>query len=100
MRHFLAAQFAAAFFSVLSLSLWVGCSGTPNSNTPQVTSITMSPSSVSMNVGQVSKITGITKNYAGSTITADVSYSSSNTAQITISPQRLHLCGYLGRQLY
>jgi len=86
MRHFLAAQFAAAFFSVLSLSLWVGCSGTPNSNTPQVTSITMSPSSVSMNVGQVSKITGITKNYAGSTITADVSYSSSNTAQITISP--------------
>lgn len=86
MRHFLAAQFAAAFFSVLSLGLWVGCSGTPNSNTPQVTSITMSPSSVSMNVGQVSKITGITKNYAGSTITADVSYSSSNTAQITISP--------------
>jgi len=39
-----------------------------------------------MNVGQVVKITGTPKNAAGNTIVADVSYSSSNTAQISISP--------------
>lgn len=39
-----------------------------------------------MNIGQVTKITGVTKNYAGNTIVADVSYASSNPSQITISP--------------
>jgi hypothetical protein len=39
-----------------------------------------------MNIGQVVKITGVTKNSSGTTITADVSYSSSNPSQITVSP--------------
>jgi hypothetical protein len=39
-----------------------------------------------MNVGQVVKITGVTKNYANATIVADVTYSSSNPSQISISP--------------
>jgi hypothetical protein len=86
MRHFSAAQIVAALFSILSLGFWAGCSGTSNNNTNPVASITMAPSSVSMNVGQVTKITGIPKNSSGSTITADVSYSSSNTTQITVSP--------------
>ncbi len=46
----------------------------------------MSPTSVSMNVGQVVKITGTPKNSAGSTIAADMNYSSSNPSQISISP--------------
>src|SRR5271165_2104373 len=85
MRQFSAARTAAALTSLLLLSVWTGCSGTSNSPSP-VTSIVMTPTSVSMNVGQVVKITGVTKNYAGNTITADVTYSSSNPSQITISP--------------
>src|SRR3974390_2101198 len=85
MRHFSAAQTVAALFSVLLLGVWVGCSGTSTPANP-VTSIVMTPASVSMNVGQVIKITGVPKNYAGTTIAADVSYASSNTSQITISP--------------
>jgi hypothetical protein len=50
-----------------------------------VTAIVMSPASVSMNVGQVVKITGIPKNYAGATIVADMNYSSSNPGQVSIS---------------
>lgn len=86
MRHFSAAQIAAALVPVLALGLWVGCSGTSSSNTNPVASITMTPSSVSMNVGQVTKITGVTKNSAGAAVVADVSYTSSNPSQISISP--------------
>jgi len=85
MRHFSAAQAVAALVSVLLLVVWLGCSGTSTPANP-VTSIVMSPASVSMNIGQVVKITGVPKNYAGNTITADVSYSSSNPSQISISP--------------
>lgn len=85
MRQHSAAQTVAALLSLLLLGVWTGCSGTSNSPSP-VTSIVMTPTSVSMNVGQVVKITGVTKNYAGSTITADVTYTTSNPSQITISP--------------
>lgn len=85
MRHFSAAQIAAAFFSILLLGVWVGCSGT--SSTPNaVTSIVMTPALVSMNIGQVVQITGVPKDYAGNTIVADMNYSSSNPAKISISP--------------
>lgn len=87
MRQFSAAQSVAALISILLLAVFAGCGGgSSTNNTNPVTSIVMTPSSVSMNVGQVSKITGVTKNYAGNTITADVSYSSSNPSQITVSP--------------
>jgi len=85
MRHLSAAQLAAAFVSVLSLGIWAGCSGT-SSTVQNVTSIVMNPATVSMNVGQVAKITAVPKNYAGTTITADVSYSSSIPSLISISP--------------
>lgn len=84
MRQFSAASVAAAFVSVLSLGLLVSCSGTSTTTNP-VASITLTPSSVSMNVGQVVKITGVPKNSSGSAIVADVSYSSSNPSQISIS---------------
>jgi hypothetical protein len=92
MRQFSAAQLVAAFISILSLSLLVGCGGTSTTTNP-VTSITMVPSSTSMNIGQVVKITGVTKNYAGSTIVADVSYSSSNPNIVSISPTGLMCAG-------
>lgn len=85
MRHFSAAQTAAALLSIVSLGVWVGCSGTSTPANP-VTSIVMTPALVSMNVGQVIKITGVPKNSAGSTIAADMNYSSSNPSKISISP--------------
>ena len=84
MRRFSAAQIVAALFAIFLLMLWLGCSGTSSSSNP-VTTIVMVPASVSMNVGQVIKITGVPKNYVGATITADVSYSSSNPNQVSIS---------------
>jgi hypothetical protein len=85
MRQFSAAQTAAALVSVLLLMLWVGCSGTSTPSNP-VASITMSPSSVSMNVGQVVKITGVPKNSSDAIVIADVTYASSNPTQISVSP--------------
>lgn len=84
MRQYSAAQVAAALISIFSLSFIVGCSGTSTTPNP-VTSITMTPSSLSMNVGQVANVTGVTKNYAGATIVADVSYASSNPNLISVS---------------
>ncbi len=85
MRRLSAAQFAAAFVSVLSLMVWAGCSGT-STPTVNVAKIVMSPSSVSMNVGQVVKITAIPQDSSGATVVADTSYSSSNPTQISVSP--------------
>ena len=65
--------------------VWAGCSGT-STPTVDVAKIVMSPSSVSMNVGQVIKITAIPQNSSGAAVVADTSYSSSNPAQISISP--------------
>jgi trimeric autotransporter adhesin len=92
MRHLSAAQLAAAFVSFLCLGVWAGCSGTPSTTTPAVVKIVMSPSSVSLNIGQVVKITGIPQNSTGGAVVADVSYSSSNPSQISISPSG-YICG-------
>ena len=86
MRQFSAAQIAAALTSVLLLGIWTGCGGGSSSTTNPVATITIVPASVSMNVGQVVKVTAIPKNSSGSTVAADVTYSSNNTAQITVSP--------------
>ena len=53
-----------------------------------------------MNVGQVVKITAIPQNSSGATVVADISYSSSNPTQISVSPEWLPLCRRLGRQLH
>jgi trimeric autotransporter adhesin len=84
MRRFSAAQIVAALFSVFLLMLWVGCSGSSTPTNP-TSSIVLTPASVSMNIGQVIKITGVPKDASGATVVADVSYSSSNPAQISIS---------------
>ena len=93
MRHLSAAQLAAALVSLLCLGVWAGCSGTGSSTTnPGVTKILMTPATVSVNVGQVVKVTGTPQNDSGATVVADVSYSSSNPAQLSISPAG-YVCG-------
>ncbi len=93
MRRLSAAQLAAAFVSILCLGVWAGCSGTGSTtNNTDVSKIVMSPNTVSLNVGQVIKITGIPQNSSGATVVADVSYSSTNPSQISISPSG-YVCG-------
>lgn len=84
MRQFSAAGFLAAFVSAILLSLLVGCSGT-SSTTNNVTKIVLTPTYLSLNPGQVERITATAQNYAGSTIVADVSFASSSSTQVTVS---------------
>ena len=85
MRGFSAAAIIAALFSVLVLSLLPGCSGTNASNTTTVTSMVLTPTSLSLNSGQVGQIVATPKNADGNTIVADVSFTSSNTNLITVT---------------
>ena len=55
--------------------------------------ITFSPLFLSLSPGQTAQLTGITKNYAGSTIVADVNYASSNTNLVTITATGLVCAG-------
>src|SRR5580692_12093307 len=85
MRRYPAAGVLAAFFAVLVLGLLVGCSGTSTAVAP-VTQIVFAPTSLSLNTGQVVRLVATPENSTGGAVVADVSFSSSNTAQVTVSP--------------
>ncbi len=83
--------------SALLLGIVVtGCGGGSKSSTTtnpnQVTSVTVSPNSVSLNAGDVLQITATAANSAGSPVTATFTFSSSNVALVTVSPTGL-VCG-------
>ena len=84
MRRFSAARILAALFAVLILSLLPACSGT-SAATSSVTQLILSPTSLSMNTGQVATITATPENSSGSAVVADVSYTSSNPSLVTVS---------------
>src|SRR5258708_39539621 len=76
--------------SALLLGIVVtGCGGGSKSSTTtnpnQVTSVTVSPNSVSLNAGDVWQITATAANSAGSPVTATFTFSSSNVALMTDS---------------
>jgi len=85
MRRYSAAGVLAAFVSVIFLSFLVGCSGTSTAVAP-VTQIVFSPTSLSLNTGQVVRLVATPENSTGGAVVADVSFSSSNPAQVTVSP--------------
>lgn len=91
MQRFSAAHSLAAIVSMLFLALITGCGGSKVA-TPTATSVTVSPSMLSINEGQVLPITAIAKNYAGSPIVVDMTWTSSNTNLVTVSPGGL-VCG-------
>jgi len=84
MRRYSAAGALAAFFSVLILCVLPGCSGT-STTTSSVTQLILSPTSLSLNTGQVAAITATPENSSGGAVVADVSYSSSNTNLVTVT---------------
>jgi hypothetical protein len=93
MRRFSAAWVLAALFAVLMVSLLVGCSGTNATATSTVTKIVLTPSYLSLNPGEVERITATAQNSAGSTVVADVRFSSSSSTQVTVSPSGLVCAG-------
>ena len=92
MRQFSAAQVLAALIS-LGLLLFLGaCSGGTSVQTPVAASIILSPSTLSINEGQVVTVTATALNFNGQQITVDFTYSSSNPALASISSAGL-VCG-------
>jgi len=85
MRRYSAAGVLAALVSVIFLSFMVGCSGTSSTVAP-VSQIVFSPTSLSLNPAQVTRLVATPENSSGGTVVADVSFSSSNTALVTVSP--------------
>jgi hypothetical protein len=92
MRRFSAAQVLAGLFAVLILSILPSCSGT-SAATSSVTQLILSPTSISMNTGQVAAITAQPENATGGLVVADVSYVSSNPKLVTITPGGLVCAG-------
>jgi len=84
MRRFSAARVLAALFAVLILSILPGCSGS-STTVSGVTTLILSPTSLSMNTGQIATITATPQNSAGATVIADVTYTSSNTNLVTVT---------------
>ena len=85
MRRYYAAGVLAALVSVIFLSFMVGCSGTSSTVAP-VSQIVFSPTSLSLNPAQVTRLVATPENSSGGAVVADVSFSSSNTALVTVSP--------------
>jgi hypothetical protein len=84
MRQFSAARCLAALLSVVALAFIAGCSST-GVQTPVAASITLTPSTLSLNEGQVLNITATAVDYSGTTVAVDFTYSSSNPALASIS---------------
>ena len=83
MRQFSAAQLVAAIFAVFIVSLLVSCSGSTSTN--PVTSLTIAPTYLSLSPGQTAQLIVTPKDFNGNNVTADVSYSSSNTNLVTVT---------------
>lgn len=91
MRQFSAAQWLAALLSLIFLASIAGCSGGAVS-TPVAASITLTPTALSLNEGQVSSFSVTAVNSSGASIAVDYTYSSSNPALVSISSAGL-VCG-------
>lgn len=80
--------------AIAALSLLIGlpgCGGS-SSTTNKVTSITLIPTSVSLNEGAVSQLSAVALSATGSTVPADITFTSSNTKIATVSSGGL-ICG-------
>jgi len=92
MGQFFAARWVAALISIFSLVLISGCGGGTKVQTPVAASITLTPSSLSLNEGQVGSFTAIARDSTGAVVTVDLTFSSSNSALAAVSSAGL-VCG-------
>src|SRR5206468_3908284 len=91
MRQFSAAKVLAALICLGFLISIAGCGG-GSVKTPVAASITINPSSLSLNEGQVSGVSATARSSTGSVIAVDYTYTSSNPALASISASGL-VCG-------
>ena len=81
----------AATAAVLFLISLPGCGGSSNSDNT-VTTLSLTPTTISLNQGAVTSLNVIAENSAGTAVAADISFSSSNPAIATVSSGGL-VCG-------
>ena len=84
MRQFSVVRVLAALLTAICLSLLAGCGGS-STKTPIPATIILSPTTVSLNEGDVTTISAIAQNAAGATIAVDITFTSSNPNIATIS---------------
>ncbi len=84
MRQFSAAQWLAALLSLVLLASIAGCSG-GGVKTAVASSITLAPSSLSLNEGQVLTVTATALDSTGTVIAVDFTFSSSNPALASVT---------------
>ena len=92
MRRFPVVSFLAALLTAIFLVLLAGCGGSGSSANTTVTSITLSPTTLSLNEGAVGTLSASAQNSAGSTVAADITFTSSNNNIATVSSGGL-VCG-------
>lgn len=81
-----------AIAAALFLIFLPGCGGSGSTANTTVTSIILTPTSISLNEGGVAQLSAIAQNAGGATIAADITFTSSNPNISTISTGGL-ICG-------
>ncbi len=84
MQRFSPVRVLAALLTAFFLSLLAGCGGSATTN-PTPTTIVVSPTTVSLNEGGVATLSAIAQNSSGSTVAADITFTSSNAKIATVS---------------
>ncbi len=84
MQRFPVVSVPAALLTAFLLSLLAACGGT-STTTPVAASIVLTPTTFSLNEGDVATLSAVAKNSAGAAIAADITFTSSNTSVATIS---------------
>ncbi len=70
-----------------------GCGGGSSNKAATVTQIVLSPTSLSLNSGDVAQVQAIPENSSNAQVTANITYSSSNSALVTVSNAGLVCAG-------
>ena len=92
MRRFVVSVLAA-LLAVIFLLFLPGCGGGSGTKTPAVASITLTPTTLSLNEGGVAGISATAQNSSGTTIAADITFTSSNTSIANVSTAGLICAG-------
>ncbi|MFI5117076.1 MAG: beta strand repeat-containing protein [Terriglobales bacterium] len=85
MRQFSVVRVLAALLTAICLSLLAGCGGGGVTTNPVPAQIVLTPTTVSLNEGDVTTISAVAEDSSGSTIAADITFTSSNPNIATVS---------------
>ncbi len=92
MRRFPVVSVLAALLTAILLVLLSGCGGGSNASSSLAATITLTPTTISLNEGGVATLSAVALNSNGTIVAADISFTSSNPNIATISSGGL-ICG-------